>query len=259
MKEQDKELVHLRKRLLTKIGRANKYFNIFGDKKAFVVGISGGLDSIGLVDLVYHFFKRINRKAEIHAVFVDNHFKTLKDEKFIENFLKEREINFVKIEDSESKLQIEKQLKPFNPCFICTRNRRKLILQIAEQKGITRILLGHTLDDVIETLLLNLFYSSEISTMLPIQPLFDGRFFIVRPLVLIEKQELIKYLGLMGIVEKLESECPCEKNNKRTLVRKILQELYAYDPTIKKSLKYALVTVNQDFLWTKFNLPRIRF
>ena len=69
-----------------------------------------------------------------------------------------------------------------NPCFLCSRMRRKLLFEMAGALGCNRIAMGHHKDDIIETLFLNIFYGASISTMMPVQALFDGKLKIIRPL-----------------------------------------------------------------------------
>ncbi|MEO0198428.1 MAG: ATP-binding protein [candidate division WOR-3 bacterium] len=247
-----RDLVRYRNKLLNRIKKADLYFEILGREKIFVAGISGGFDSLVMLDLLYYFKIKHNRDFDVHAVFVDNSFKTLINEETLREFIEGRGFSFVKINDTESKEIIEKRSKPFRPCFICSRVRRKLLVEYADKLKAKRILLGHTLDDVIETLFLNMFYSRGISTILPLQALFQGKFFISRPLILIEKSEILTYAKLMGISDKFEGKCIFENDNKRETVRRILQELYRIDPQIKRNLKHALFGYNEKFMWTPF-------
>jgi tRNA 2-thiocytidine biosynthesis protein TtcA len=69
-----------------------------------------------------------------------------------------------------------------NPCFLCSRLRRKRIFEIADAEGCNKIAFAHHRDDIIETLLINMFYGREISTMMPNQRIFGGKLHIIRPL-----------------------------------------------------------------------------
>ena len=77
--------------------------------------------------------------------------------------------------------EVVKQNQNKNPCFICSRKRRKALFELADKLNCDKVALVHQRDDVIETLILNIFYGREISTILPKQPVFNNKFQIIRP------------------------------------------------------------------------------
>lgn len=248
----NKSIKALQKKMLDGIRKADIYFEFFEKESNFVAGISGGFDSLVMVDLIAHYKDKYLKNVNFFALFVDNGLKPLKNPEMVRNFVEERGFSFHIIKDTETAGNILQKKKPFNPCFICSRNRRKILLEFASSVQSHRVLLAHNLDDVIETLLLNIFYSREISTMMPIQPLFQGRYFIVRPLSLIERNLIMKYALALGISEKPEGTCTFENSNKRKLIRDYLMALYKIDPRIHTNLKHSLFNCNFDFLWCKY-------
>lgn len=246
------ELIRFRNKLLAKIKKTDTFLNVLGTDNVFVAGLSGGIDSLTMLDLLFHYKAKNNLSFNLHAVFIDNSLKNLKNADVIQKFVEERRFIFAIIQDTSSKIIIEKRLKPFRPCFVCSRERRRLLLEYASKIGARKILLAHTLDDVLETLFLNMFYSRGISTLMPLQPLFNGEYYISRPIILLEKKEIIKYAYLARIPMDLEGKCISEDENKRKIVREFLGEIYKKDPKIKNNLKHALFGYNQDFMWTKF-------
>lgn len=247
-----KDVLRLREKLIMSLRKADIYFNLLRDDPSFVAGISGGFDSLVMLDLLHHYKEKYKLNFEIFAVFIDNGIKHLKYPEKLENYVIKRGFTFHILHDCETKKNILLREKPFNPCFICSRNRKRIFIDFASSHKAKRILIAHNLDDIIETLFLNMFYSREISTMLPSQPLFKGKYFISRPLSLVDRSFILKYASLNGISEKYEDTCPYESVNKRKLTQEFLKNLYQLDPQIHKNLKHTLFNCNSDFLWGRY-------
>ncbi len=239
--------------MLNKVGKADDIFSLFEESERMVLAVSGGKDSMCMADLMPLYKEVSGKNLELHGVYVDNGLGSLTSEelKNIENFLHERGVKFHVIEDDETQKIIEKKLKPMNACFVCTRERRKRLLLEAKRLGARKVALAHNLDDVIETLFLNILFGREISTFLPKQELFGGEYFIVRPLILIEAKKTAEYVK-MASIPFVESRCPYRNENKRETIRRILKELEREHPLIKKNVLRALMNVKEDFLWAKF-------
>lgn len=137
--------------------------------------------------------------------------------------------------------------RPERSCFLCARQRRHQLFELAREYGCNKIAFGHHKDDLIETLFLNMLYSGNISTMVPRQDLFGGRLALIRPLAYIEKhevQELAKNLGLAPV----DNLCPLAGNTQRDQVRKVLQTLYDQDPGVKASIFASMANVREGYL-----------
>lgn len=249
-------LTKFRKELLIKIKKAVEYFNLIEEGDTIILGISGGKDSLFMADILYHFRKKYNLNFQMLAVHVSNHIKPLHKEDKLNTFLNSRDINFIIVNDENTKKIIDNKLKPFNPCYICSKERRKHLIHTAKERKINKIALAHTIDDTIETLFLNIFYAREISTMMPKQSLFKSNFFIIRPIILIEEREIEHYLKLAGILENYEGNCPFATKNRREIVRKLLKELYSKDPQVYKNIKYSLFECKLNYLWKKYRKHR---
>jgi len=111
-----------------------------------------------------------------------------------------------------------------NPCFLCTRIRRKKIFATAEELGCNKIVFGHHKDDVVETLLLNMIFGREISTMTPYLPVHSGKYVIVRPLVFTEEILLKKFREQQNI-PVFDQQCPSDGNSKRQYVKELLNKI----------------------------------
>jgi tRNA 2-thiocytidine biosynthesis protein TtcA len=134
-----------------------------------------------------------------------------------------------------------------NPCFLCSRLRRKRIFEIAAQEGCSKIAFAHHKDDIIETLLINLFYGREISTMMPDQPIFQGKLHIIRPFAYIN-EELIKKYGKEQGFPVIENTCPTSKTSRRVYIKKLLRELEKENKDIRGNIYKAMSRVKMDYL-----------
>ncbi len=138
-----------------------------------------------------------------------------------------------------------------NPCFLCSRLRRKRIFEIAAEKGCNKIALAHHRDDMIETLLINLFYGREISTMMPVQSIFGGKMHIIRPLSYLREGLIRKYAAERGL-PILKNPCPSSDDSKRLYVKNLLNEMEKDNRKVRDNILRAMTHVKVDYLPKKY-------
>ena len=88
--------------------------------------------------------------------------------------------------------------------------------------------------------------------MVPKQSLFKEDFFVIRPIILIEEEEIETYMKLAGITGTYEGECPYAEKSRRETIRELLKELYKKDPQVRKNVKYSLFECKPEYLWKKY-------
>ena len=137
--------------------------------------------------------------------------------------------------------------RPEQSCFLCARQRRHQLFDLAREYGCNKIAFGHHKDDLIETLFLNMFYSGNLSTMMPRQDIFAGRLALIRPLAYVEKHEVQEIAVTLGL-EPVANLCPLAGNTRRDHLRKVLHTLYQQDPGIKASIFAAMGNVREGYL-----------
>ncbi|MEJ2689221.1 MAG: ATP-binding protein [Deltaproteobacteria bacterium] len=120
-------------------------------------------------------------------------------------------------------------------------------LQAAAQFQCNRIAFGHHSEDLLETFFLNLCYSGNISTMLPRQDLFEGKLSIIRPMVYLEKSQIIDLGQRLGI-RPVRNPCRFSEQNKRHKIRQTLPVFYSMAPSVKANMFAALANVRTDYL-----------
>lgn len=134
-----------------------------------------------------------------------------------------------------------------NPCFLCSRLRRKRIFEIADAEGCNKIAFAHHRDDIIETLLINMFYGREISTMMPNQSIFGGKLHIIRPLVYLS-EALVKKYSRERRFPVLKNDCPTSKTSKRVYIKNLLNKLERDNKEIRDNIYKAMSHVKPDYL-----------
>jgi len=134
-----------------------------------------------------------------------------------------------------------------NPCFLCSRLRRKRIFEIADAEGCNKIAFAHHRDDIIETLLINMFYGREISTMLPNQKIFGGTLHIIRPLAYL-KEELVKKYSKERRFPVLKNDCRRAGHQREFMFKNLLNELERDNKEIRDNIYKAMSHVKPDYL-----------
>jgi tRNA 2-thiocytidine biosynthesis protein TtcA len=134
-----------------------------------------------------------------------------------------------------------------NPCFLCSRLRRKRIFEIADELGCNKVALGHNKDDIIETLFMNIFYAGEISSMVPSQSFFQGKFSVIRPLAFVD-EGVISRFAKEKKYPVFRNPCPSIKSSKRHGIKNILKQLYRSNKKVKGNIFRAMHHVKMDYL-----------
>ncbi len=215
-----------------------------GDR--ILIGVSGGADSLALLDLLDSPMLFIPKFSFI-AVNIDMGFdQTYKTYEILEGYFQGNNYTYI-MEKTDIGNLAHSDINKKNPCFLCSRLRRKRIFEIADAEGCNKIAFAHHRDDIIETLLINMFYGREISTMMPNQSIFGGKLHIIRPLVYLQ-EELIKKYSKERQFPILKNECPTSNTSKRIYIKKLLDGLEKDNKEIRDNIYKAMSHVKPDYL-----------
>lgn len=218
-----------------------------GDK--VLIGVSGGADSLALLDLLDSPMIFVPNFSFV-AVNIDMGFdQTYQAYDALEKYFQEHNYRYV-MEKTDIGPLAHSDFNKKNPCFLCSRLRRKRIFEIADAEGCNKIAFAHHRDDIIETLLINMFYGREISTMLPNQKIFGGILHIIRPLAYL-KEELVKKYSKERRFPVLKNDCPTSRTSKRIYVKNLLNELERDNKEIRDNIYKAMSHVKPDYLLPK--------
>ncbi len=214
-----------------------------------LIGVSGGMDSLALLDLLNTPMVYVPRFS-ILAVNIDPGFdRTYRDYDLLASHLAEGGYSCI-MEKTDIGPLSHSDYNRKNPCFLCSRLRRKRIFEIAAEEKCNKIAIAHHKDDIIETLLINLFFGREISTMMPKQSIFGGKLHIIRPLAYIG-EELVKKYGKEQGFPAIENKCPTSKTSRRVYIKNLLRELEKENKDIRENIYKALKHVKMDYLPVK--------
>ncbi|MCP4340485.1 MAG: tRNA 2-thiocytidine biosynthesis protein TtcA [Desulfobulbaceae bacterium] len=232
-------------KLNRKIGQAMHDFSMFSEGDRVLVAVSGGVDSLTLACILKIWQRKAPIKFDLTAQYIDHGFWRRKEGAANPRKAIARQLKALSLDFEAAKEWIIDEAE--RTCFLCSRNRRSQLFDLARDKGYNKIALGHHKDDLIETFMLNAIYSGNISTMVPKQNLFDGTLSIVRPMAYLEKYEVCEIAAELKL-EVVKNLCHLSDDTRREKVRSLLQTLYQDEPGAKNSLFAALSNVRIDYL-----------
>ena len=232
-------------------GKAVGNFNLIEDGDRIAVAVSGGKDSYALLHILNQLRLRAPIQFELIAVNVDAGFPDYRKD-ILEGYLRDCGFN-VHMEATNCSQIIEEKRHPGSSyCAFCARLRRGVLYTVADRIGCNKIALGHHLDDFIETLLLNQFYSGKLAAMSPKLLADNKRHTVIRPLVYVEESDIIK-LAHQNEFPVIDCGCPLmgKEDQKRQRVKQLLTELQKENRYVKRSMIRALGNVQPRHLLGK--------
>ncbi len=226
------------------VGRAINRYSLISENDSVAVALSGGKDSLVMLETVANRRKRLPVKYDVTAVHV--HLKNIgykTDIDFLNRFCGTLNVPLHVIE-AEADLERDKNR---SVCFKCSWLRRKLLFDFVKKNGCSRLALGHHRDDAIETLLMNMISNSSISSMPPSLPMFGGEFELIRPLILLGEDEIREY-ALLKEYPQQQAVCPYGDDTRRGEVKKILAGMEKIDRKARQNIYGSMSNIHGEYL-----------
>lgn len=238
----------LERAIVRKVGEAVGDFDLIADGDRIMVCVSGGKDSYVLLDALRVLRRRSPARFELVAVNVDQGWPDY-ETRAIEAHLRSEGVEY-RMMTAEYARIVEAKLQPGQtPCSLCSRFRRAYLYDLAPVLGATKIALGHHMDDLVETLVMNLFFSGRLASMPPRLVSEDGRNVVIRPLAYVSENETRAFAKdrRYPLVR-----CGCLScglpDQKRQVVKRLLGGLEAENPGLKRQMMAAMKNVNAAHL-----------
>jgi tRNA 2-thiocytidine biosynthesis protein TtcA len=213
----------LEKKLCRLVGQAIGDFGMIDDGDKVMVCVSGGKDSYAMLDILMKLRERAPINFEIIAVNLDQKQPNFPAE-VLPNYLKSLGVQY-HIEEQDT-YSIVKRVIPEGKttCGLCSRLRRGILYRVADELGATKIALGHHRDDILETLMLNMFYAGKLKGMPPKLRSDDGKHIVIRPLAYVPEKLLERYAADMNFPIIPCDLCGSQPNLQRQVMKEMLRE-----------------------------------
>ena len=224
-------------------------YGLIEDGDKILIGLSGGKDSLALIELLgrrSRIYKPRFSVVAVHVVMKNIPYKS--DLEYLRAHSEAHGVPFVVYETEFDPTTDTRK----SPCFLCSWNRRKALFTVAKEHGCNKIALGHHMDDILETLLMNMTYQGAFSTMPPKLVMRKFDMTIIRPMCLVHESDLIELAELHNYRKQVKN-CPYESQSSRSDVKGILKQLEALSPEARYSMWNSMTNIQEELLPDKLD------
>ena len=224
------------RRIVNRYKKALSHYQLIEDNDKILVAVSGGKDSLLLLELLGGTMRIHRPKIVVEALHVrmDN-IAYESDTSYLERFAKECGVPLHVVTTSFDPTTDRRK----TPCFLCSWNRRKQLFNYAQEHGFNKIALGHHQDDIIHTALMNMTFQGQFSSMRPSLKMDKMPLTLIRPLCLVIEEDIRAYARQRGYIKQTKL-CPYDKDTRRTMIREWFEALEKNAPEARYSILHAL-------------------
>jgi len=232
----------VQKKIRRLTGRAIQDFSMIKDGDLIMACMSGGADSYTMLDTLLYLKHVAPIKFDVIAVNLDQKQPGFPED-VLPRYFTERNIPFRIVEQDTYSIVKEKVAPGKTTCSLCSRLRRGILYRTAKDLGATKIALGHHRDDILETLLLNMFFGGRIKTMPPKLKSDDGSNIVIRPLAYCKEADIKKYAAAMQFPIIPCNLCGSQPNLQRQAMKELLQQWDRAHPQRLRSMFSAMSNI----------------
>jgi len=211
------------KTIARKVGTTMRNHGMLAEGDRVLVGLSGGKDSMILLEALSERGRAVPFRFEIEAAHVEARgIGYSVDLDKISTFCENLEVP-LHVRGIEPDLEKDPDK---GACFICSWHRRKVLFDLTKELNCNRLALGHHRQDAVETLLMNMIYHGSMSSLPYSLDMFEGRVKLIRPLMDVDERILVDYASVNDMVS-VHKSCPHEDRSKREKIRRIIRDIEA--------------------------------
>jgi tRNA 2-thiocytidine biosynthesis protein TtcA len=237
----------LQKRLCRKTGEAIADYHMIEDGDRVMVCLSGGKDSYTLLDMLLGLQRSAPVSFELVAVNLDQKQPGF-PEHVLPEYLDALGVEYQIVNEDTYSVVMEK-IKPGKTlCSLCSRLRRGILYRTAGEIGATKIALGHHMDDLVETLFLNMFHGSRLKTMPPKLVSDDRKNIVIRPLVYCREKEIARFARAKNYPIIPCNLCGSQTNLQRVQIKNMLAEWEKQSPNRVVSIFKSMQRVTRSHM-----------
>jgi tRNA 2-thiocytidine biosynthesis protein TtcA len=244
MVEDQKNVKKQFRKICNKVNEAIHKYDLIRENDRILVGLSGGKDSMILLEALAEIKKHLPFSCELVAIHVTatnigyemdtDYLQKMCDDLAIPLHLKEIEVDLTAKTDK-------------SPCFVCSWHRRKTIFAKSKELDCNKVALGHHKDDALETMLLNMIFHGSYSSLPQKLSMFEGRIELIRPLLMIPEEELADYARLRSF-QQHDKDCPYEDTTRRDSVKELVNLIEKMNKGARKNMFRAMDNFYPEYL-----------
>lgn len=224
-------------KVMSLVRKAVDDYNMIEEGDKIVVGISGGKDSLTLLEALNGLKRFYPKHFDIIAVTVDLGFKNINFEE-IKRLCESLNVEYYIVHTDIYSIIFEDR-KETNPCSLCAKMRKGALNQIAKEKGCNKIAYAHHKDDVVETMMMSLIYEGRFHTFSPVTYLDRTDLTVIRPMMYMEEADVKGFVNKENL-PVLKSACPVDGITKREYVKNLIKDINSESNGVKQRMFSAI-------------------
>ena len=223
--------------VLSRVRKAIEDYNMIEEGDCIAVGISGGKDSLTLLQSLAALRRFYPKKFTLKAITIDLGFNNMNLDD-IKAMCKELDVEY-HIEKTDIAQIVFDERKETSPCSLCAKMRKGALNEAVKEMGCNKVAYAHHKDDVVETMLLSLFYEGRFHCFSPVTYLDRSNIIVIRPLIYMNEADVVGFIRRYNI-PVVKSPCPVDKKTKREYVHQLVRDLNKDIPSVRNRMFTAI-------------------
>lgn len=224
-------------KLYSYVRKACEDYQMISTGDRIAIGISGGKDSLALLYALAGMRQFYPKSYTLVAITIDLGYGNCNYEG-IEKLCEELQVEYHVIPTQIQEI-LKKRITSGSYCSLCSKLRKGAFTQATLSYGCNKIAYAHHMDDMIETMLLSLFYEGQFYVFPPVTKMGDCGISVIRPLMYVPEADVIGFQNRMKL-PVLKNPCPFDGNTRRAYVKTLVAQINRDNPGVKKRLFHAI-------------------